>query len=50
MLKIKPHSYECPYCLKPVGYIGNKLALLFGTQIHNCNFKNVVKFKQDDVK
>jgi hypothetical protein len=30
----------CPYCNKPVGYIGRALAWVFGTRIHGCDFSN----------
>lgn len=31
----------CPYCGEQVGYMGNWLALLFGTSLHGCTFSNV---------
>lgn len=31
-------NYCCPYCGKEVGYLGNWLAKLFGTQLHGCDF------------
>lgn len=31
----------CPYCLKPVGYVGRFYAWLFGAGIHQCDFLNV---------
>lgn len=40
-LKHHPFPGECPYCLKPVGYIGRLLAWLLGTGFHGCNFSNV---------
>ncbi len=39
-LRREPASYECPFCLRPVGIIGNWLAKLFGTQMHGCDFRN----------
>ena len=42
MLRNKPALGECPYCLKPVGVLGNWFAYLFGTGFHNCNFSNYI--------
>lgn len=39
--RMQPPAGFCPYCLKPVGVIGNWLAWLFGTGIHDCDFRNV---------
>lgn len=30
----------CPYCGKPVGYVGRALAWFFGTRIHDCDGSN----------
>ena len=40
-LKREPEFWECPYCVKPVGLIGNWLSWWFGTRIHKCNWANV---------
>lgn len=40
-LKRNVPNYCCPYCTKPVGYLGRGLAWLFGTKIHRCDFSNV---------
>lgn len=40
-LKSEPQDFQCPYCLRPVGILGNWLAKLFGTQFHGCDFSNV---------
>ncbi len=34
-------GWRCPYCGKPVGYMGNWLAVLFGARFHGCTFSNV---------
>lgn len=36
----KPQRWQCPYCLRPVGILGNWLAKFFGTQFHGCDFRN----------
>lgn len=40
-LEVSPQSYQCPYCLEPVGILGNWLAKLFGVRFHGCTFSNV---------
>ncbi|SCB30772.1 hypothetical protein [Rhizobium lusitanum] len=40
-LRHEAPAHCCPYCLKPVGYIGRGLSLLFGAKIHKCDFLNV---------
>lgn len=40
-LKLRPQVWQCPYCLQPVGILGNWLARLFGTKFHGCDFRNV---------
>lgn len=40
-LKQQPQHWQCPYCLAPVGIIGNWLAWFFGTNFHGCDFRNV---------
>lgn len=42
-LKKEPQSWQCPYCLRPVGIIGNWLAKILGTRFHGCDFRNVKK-------
>lgn len=34
--KVTHPSWCCPYCGLDVGYLGNWLSKLFGTQIHDC--------------
>lgn len=41
-LKRQPPCHCCPYCLKPVGYLGRLFAWLFGTKIHYCTSSNVL--------
>lgn len=41
-LRAKAPSHCCPYCLKPVGYLGNFFASIVGTGLHRCDFLNVV--------
>lgn len=38
-LRVRPQYWQCPYCLRPVGWLGNKLAIVFGTQMHGCDFR-----------
>ena len=40
-LKKEPAGFQCPYCLRPVGYLGRAAAHVFGTGIHGCDFLNV---------
>lgn len=35
-------AHYCPFCKKPVGYVGRVLAWFFGTKIHGCDFTNVM--------
>lgn len=35
-----PKKWQCPYCLQPVGILGNWFAVLFGTRFHGCDFDN----------
>lgn len=35
-----PKKWQCPYCLQPVGILGNWIAVLFGTRFHGCEFSN----------
>lgn len=46
-LKHNHPGYCCPYCLKPVGYVGRFFAWFFGTRFHNCDFSNVAKPWED---
>ncbi len=39
-LLTRPAYWQCPYCLRPVGLIGNWLAVIFGTSMHGCDFRN----------
>lgn len=36
------HWSECPYCRRPVGVIGNWIAVLVGVGFHKCDFRNVM--------
>lgn len=40
-LKEPTYPWQCPYCRKPVGYVGRAFAWLLGAQFHGCNFSNV---------
>jgi hypothetical protein len=40
-LRIRPPTGCCPYCLEPVGILGNWIAKLMGTRFHGCGFGNV---------
>jgi len=40
-LRQRPPSGFCPYCLQPVGIIGNWIAKLMGTGFHGCDYRNV---------
>jgi hypothetical protein len=40
-LKHEVPGHLCPYCLKPVGYLGRFFSWLFGAGIHKCDFLNV---------
>lgn len=41
-MRVPTHSWQCPYCRRPVGIIGNWLAVAFGAQFHGCDFSNVM--------
>ncbi len=34
------HGWQCPYCLKHVGYLGRFFAWLLGSDFHSCDFRN----------
>lgn len=34
-------KYCCPYCGKPVGYLGRAIAWLVGTSWHDCDNSNI---------
>lgn len=40
-LKVEVDVGECPFCVKPVGILGNWFAIIFGTEFHNCDYSNV---------
>ena len=38
----KYHSSNCPYCGKPVGWLGRLNAWIFGRGFHGCDDSNVL--------
>lgn len=42
LLKERPlYGWQCPYCLRPVGYLGRFFAWALGVGFHGCDLRNV---------